>query len=126
MPEVPAVPGTGLRAAAEAVFADDGPLARELPHFEPRQGQRALAGAVADTLEQGGVLLAEAGTGFREVRESALRDRAMLLLSDATLSLESIASSLGYSDLANFSHAFKRWTDMSPGSFRRNGVPVLG
>lgn len=70
--------------------------------------------------------LAEAGTGFREVRESALRDRAMLLLSDATLSLESIASSLGYSDLANFSHAFKRWTDMSPGSFRRNGVPVLG
>ena len=63
MPEVPAVPGTGLRAAAEAVFADDGPLARELPHFEPRQGQRAMAGAVADTLEQGGVLLAEAGTG---------------------------------------------------------------
>ena len=70
--------------------------------------------------------LAEAGTGFREVRESALRDRAMLLLGDATLSLESIASALGYSDPANFSHAFKRWTEVSPGSFRRNGVTALG
>jgi AraC-like DNA-binding protein len=70
--------------------------------------------------------LAEAGTGYREVRESVLRDRAFLLLTDATLSLESIASALGYSDLANFSHAFKRWTDVSPGSFRRNSLPVMG
>lgn len=66
--------------------------------------------------------LAEAGTGFREVRESALWGRAMLLLTDATLSLDSIASTLGYSDLANFSHAFKRWTRVSPGAFRANSV----
>src|SRR6185503_17359302 len=62
--EVPAVPGTpGLTLAVDAAFADDGPLARAVDHFEPRAGQRAMAGAVADTLEHGGVLLAEAGTG---------------------------------------------------------------
>ncbi|MEZ5286944.1 MAG: ATP-dependent DNA helicase [Vicinamibacterales bacterium] len=64
MPELPAVPGSpGLTAAAGEVFGDEGPLARTLPHFEPRRGQRLMAEAVADTLEQGGVLLAEAGTG---------------------------------------------------------------
>lgn len=64
MPDVPAVPGTaGLTSAVDAIFADDGPLTRALPHFEPRDGQRVMARAVAETLEHGGVLLAEAGTG---------------------------------------------------------------
>ena len=44
-------------------FADDGPLAQMLPSFEPRPGQREMAAAVADIFEDGGVLLAEAGTG---------------------------------------------------------------
>lgn len=64
--------------------------------------------------------LAEAGTSFRALREAVLQDRALLLLGDRSLSLESIAGMLGYSDLANFSHAFKRWTGMSPGVFRRS------
>ncbi len=64
MPDVPALSASaGLAAAADAVFAEDGALARELPQFEPRQGQRAMAAAVAQTLATGGVLLAEAGTG---------------------------------------------------------------
>ena len=63
--------------------------------------------------------LAEAGTSFRALREAVLQDRALLLLGDRSLSLESIAGRLGYSDLANFSHAFKRWTGTSPGLFRR-------
>ena len=45
------------------VFSDRGPLARSLQSFEPRESQRAMAAAVAETLETGGVLLAEAGTG---------------------------------------------------------------
>lgn len=64
MPDVPAVSRPpDLRAAVEAVFGDEGPLARELPSYEPREGQRTMAAAVADTLAEGGVLLAEAGTG---------------------------------------------------------------
>ena len=64
MPDVPAVPGPGrLVDAVARAFADDGPLARALPQFEPRDGQRRMAAAMAAILEDGGVLLAEAGTG---------------------------------------------------------------
>ena len=64
MREVPALPGSaGLDAAVDRVFADDGPLARAVPEFEPRPGQRDMAAAVARVLARGGILLAEAGTG---------------------------------------------------------------
>ncbi len=52
-----------LGAVVDRVFAEDGPLARAVPEFEPRPGQRAMAAAVAEAIEQGQVLLAEAGTG---------------------------------------------------------------
>ncbi|QKT02492.1 ATP-dependent DNA helicase [Ectothiorhodospiraceae bacterium 2226] len=45
------------------IFADDGPLAARLPGFAPRPQQQGLAEAVARTLADGGVLVAEAGTG---------------------------------------------------------------
>ena len=84
MREVPAVSGrpltreTGPRGAdsrpkasapgslvdhVEAAFAADGPLAAALPSFEPRAGQQEMAAAAAGVFEDGGVLLAEAGTG---------------------------------------------------------------
>jgi ATP-dependent DNA helicase DinG len=44
-------------------FDREGPLARVLPGFEERTAQRKLSEAVADVLDQGGLLLAEAGTG---------------------------------------------------------------
>jgi ATP-dependent DNA helicase DinG len=63
VPEVPPLSRPlGVDAVADA-FADDGPLARAIEHFEPRTGQRRMAHAVADVLSEGGVLLAEAGTG---------------------------------------------------------------
>jgi ATP-dependent DNA helicase DinG len=73
VPEVPAVsraavaPPTGakgdLRTAVEAAFSPTGGVARAVSDYEPRQGQIAMAGAVADLIEQGGTLIAEAGTG---------------------------------------------------------------
>ena len=64
--------------------------------------------------------LAESGTSFSALLEATLSDRARLMLMDAGLTLDSIAAALGYSDLANFSHAFKRWTGLAPGQFRRH------
>jgi ATP-dependent DNA helicase DinG len=52
-----------LRTAVAAVFADDGALSGAVDGYEPRDGQRAMAGAVADIIERGGTLIAEAGTG---------------------------------------------------------------
>jgi ATP-dependent DNA helicase DinG len=46
-----------------SVFADGGSLSRTVTGFEPREGQRKMAAAVADVIEDGGTLLAEAGTG---------------------------------------------------------------
>lgn len=63
--------------------------------------------------------LAEAGTSFRALRDEALQRRALLLLAEPSASLASVGAELGYGDLANFAHAFKRWTGQSPGAFRR-------
>jgi ATP-dependent DNA helicase DinG len=54
---------TGLRGVVAAAFSPDGALAPAWPGFEPREGQRLMAQAVADMLETGGTILAEAGTG---------------------------------------------------------------
>jgi AraC-like DNA-binding protein len=62
--------------------------------------------------------LSEEGTTFRELRQSCLRESAMLLLLTRSMSASQIATELGYRDPTNFSHAFKRWTGRSPSEFR--------
>lgn len=62
--------------------------------------------------------LCDEGTTFRDLRRSFLREHAMLRLLDRSVSVSEIAADLGYSDLTNFSHAFKRWTGQSPSEFR--------
>jgi len=92
VPEVPALSGTpGLKGAVAAAFADDGPLARAVEHFEPREGQREMAAAVAETLATGGVLLAEAGTGTGKTLAylvPAILSRQRVLISTGTKNLQ--------------------------------------
>jgi ATP-dependent DNA helicase DinG len=64
VPPVPAVSGTpGLVEVVREVFSERGALARVVDGYEPRDGQRRMAEAVAAIVEHGGTLLAEAGTG---------------------------------------------------------------
>src|SRR6185312_12475286 len=68
-----------------------GPLARELPAYEARDGQRVMASAVADTLASGGVLLAEAGTGTGKTLAylvPAILSRQRVLVSTGTKNLQ--------------------------------------
>ena len=106
MPEVPVVPGrTGLTdtAAAEppesssleervaAILAPDGALARTIHGFEARAGQTEMAAAVARAFEQGGVLLAEAGTGTGKTLAyliPAILSRQRVLVSTGTKNLQ--------------------------------------
>jgi ATP-dependent DNA helicase DinG len=92
VPEVPALSGTtSLRAAVDAAFADHGPLARAVDQFEPRTGQRTMAAAVADTIADGGVLLAEAGTGTGKTLAylvPAILSRQRVLVSTGTKNLQ--------------------------------------
>jgi ATP-dependent DNA helicase DinG len=53
-----------LRDLVDDAFAPGGPLARAFDGFEPRPGQRRLAGAVAALFSDHGTLVAEAGTGI--------------------------------------------------------------
>jgi len=48
---------------AEELFAPDGPLAGEASGYEFRPQQARMAAAIAQTLEQGGSVVVEAGTG---------------------------------------------------------------
>lgn len=47
----------------QAVFAEDGLLARQIKGFQPREAQQQMADKVAQTLKDGTILVAEAGTG---------------------------------------------------------------
>jgi Rad3-related DNA helicase/DNA polymerase III epsilon subunit-like protein len=51
------------RLSVEAAFAPDGPLAVGLVGYEDRPQQRDLASAIERTFQDGGALVAEAGTG---------------------------------------------------------------
>jgi ATP-dependent DNA helicase DinG len=52
-----------LKEAVRAIFADRGALSRALDGYEPREGQRRMSEEVASVIDEGGTLLAEAGTG---------------------------------------------------------------
>ena len=92
MPQVPAVSRSArLTAAVARAFAGDGALARAVPQFEARPAQVQMADAVARTLEDGGVLLAEAGTGTGKTLAylvPAVLSRQRVLVSTGTKNLQ--------------------------------------
>lgn len=63
--------------------------------------------------------LAQEGTSFRAVKDSMRRDIAMARLNSSAVPLAVLAGELGFSDSATFQRAFKDWTGVSPGSYRR-------
>jgi AraC-like DNA-binding protein len=70
--------------------------------------------------------LAEEGTTFKELADHARREEALRLVGGTELALEAVAERLGYSDLANFSRAFRRWVGATPGAYRRAARRALG
>jgi AraC-like DNA-binding protein len=62
--------------------------------------------------------LADEGTSFRVVVARARQVAADRLFA-AGCSVEQAAGRLGYADSSSFAHAFKRWTGVTPESWRR-------
>jgi len=54
------------------------------------------------------------GTSFRELTEGVKHRLALQYLQEGQSSLQEVAYLLGYSDVANFRRAFKRWEGVSP------------
>lgn len=63
--------------------------------------------------------LREAGTTFQTILDDERRARALFLLRDPGLALYEIAFLLGYSEPSAFQRAFKRWTGVAAGAFRK-------
>ena len=63
--------------------------------------------------------LAAEDSSYSALLEEVRHRQAVGLLSRTDLSLERIAEQLGYSDVANFNRAFRRWTGKTPGRWRR-------
>ena len=64
--------------------------------------------------------LSAEGTSYRDILETTRRSLAEKYLRDGDYSQAEIAYMVGFSDQSNFARAFKRWTGMSPGRFRKS------
>ena len=82
---------TPLQQSVLEAFAPGGVLSRAAEQFQPRSGQTDMALAVARTVEQGGALVVEAGTGVGKTFSylvPALLSGERVLLSTATKTLQ--------------------------------------
>jgi AraC-like DNA-binding protein len=58
------------------------------------------------------------GTSFRDLSAQLRKEMALRCLRDTELTVEDIACALGFSDAANFRHAFRGWTGVCPQEMR--------
>ena len=62
--------------------------------------------------------LREEDTSFREILDQLRAEVAVKYLRDTQMTIDDIACALGFSETANFRHAFYRWKRASPREFR--------
>jgi AraC-like DNA-binding protein len=61
------------------------------------------------------------GTSYRDILESTRLALAKRYLEEGDYTQAQIAFMTGFSDQSNFARAFKRWTGVSPGQYRKSG-----
>lgn len=84
----------------------------EMPSFEELTG---LLNMSARTLRR---RLEKEGTSYQRIKDNARRDTAISLLSREGLTVSEVAERVGFSDPSAFHRSFKKWTGLSPGSYR--------
>lgn len=103
-------PSTGVRAHVERV------LPQLLPHGKATTSEVARRiGLSRRTLSRS---LAGEGVTFRRILEELRATLARHYLRDRELPVTEIAWLLGYREIGSFTHAFRRWTGVSPSQFR--------
>ncbi|PWR26017.1 AraC family transcriptional regulator [Zavarzinia aquatilis] len=95
-----------LRRLDATEWPDFDRLAGEL-HMSPSTLRRRLDGE---------------GQNYQAIKDSLRRDLAIRCLSEGTNSVADIAERLGFADPSSFHRAFKKWTGMLPGEFRRGSA----
>jgi AraC-like DNA-binding protein len=85
----------------------------KLPNAEAVAGQLNMS---ARTLHR---KLAAEGTSFQALKDTFRTELAIQYVSRPELSLDAIATLMGFHDNSAFYRSFKKWTGVSPGQFRR-------
>lgn len=101
-----------LRERVEEILSPQ--LHSELPTLEEVAAQLGLP---SWTLRRR--LKAEANTRFQDIIDEIRRDLALSYIRDTETALGEITFLLGFSSPAAFQRAFKRWTGIAPGQYRR-------
>jgi len=70
--------------------------------------------------------LARMDASFSSVLEAEKQAVAKAALAHSRVSLDELAFQLGYGEQTTFGRAFRRWTGMSPGEFRRHARKTTG
>ncbi|MFT3696698.1 MAG: AraC family transcriptional regulator [Kofleriaceae bacterium] len=65
--------------------------------------------------------LADQHTTFSKLRDDLRKQRALLLVDNRQLSIGEVATKLGYTELPNFTRAFRKWTGQTPMAYRVRG-----
>lgn len=66
------------------------------------------------------------GTSFRAIKDALRRDLAIEQLSHTDLPVPEIARAVGFAEPSAFHRAFKQWTGVRPGEYRRRLAPARG
>lgn len=82
----------------------------------PRESVAAALCSSPETLQS---RLASRSTSFHALLDSIREECARACLSQASISVTEIAYMTGFTDVSNFTRAFKRWTGQSPSVFRQ-------
>ncbi len=96
-----------VRAIAHSMLPDDVPS---------EVATARMLGMSSRTLRR---YLSSEHTTFREICETLRREMALEDLRDSGRSIESVAESLGFSSASAFHQAFRRWTGLTPATYKK-------
>jgi AraC-like DNA-binding protein len=68
--------------------------------------------------------LSNEGTSFTQVLDEARREMALSHMRGRRATIDEVAFLLGFEKPTSFHRAFKRWTGVTPGEFRRQSMPT--
>jgi AraC-like DNA-binding protein len=92
-------------------------LIEQLPSGEADQAK--IAAQLNTSLRNLQRQLQQEGVNFRQLVDETRRELAMGYLNNSALMLNEIAYMLGFSEPANFTRAFRRWTGRTPSEYRQ-------
>lgn len=78
-----------------------------------------VAGMSPRSVQRG---LSAAGTSYARLVDDVRMEKALDLVEDPDLRIIDVALSLGYSDQAHFTRAFRRWTSVTPLEYRKGAA----